>query len=45
MDDLLDVSRLTTGKAALRPERLDLARHVRVVAEDQRLSCMASISK
>jgi signal transduction histidine kinase/ActR/RegA family two-component response regulator len=36
VDDLLDVSRITRGKIALHPERLDLARLVRLHAEDHR---------
>jgi PAS domain S-box-containing protein len=36
VDDLLDVSRITLGKVPLRPERVDLARLVRVAAEDRR---------
>ena len=36
VDDLLDVSRVTQGKLALHPERLDFARLVRVAAEDHR---------
>jgi PAS domain S-box-containing protein len=36
VDDLLDASRLASGQVALRLERLDLARLVRVVAEDHR---------
>jgi PAS domain S-box-containing protein len=36
LDDLLDVSRITEGRVHLRPERLDLARLVRVTAEDRR---------
>jgi PAS domain S-box-containing protein len=36
VDDLLEVSRFTRGKLTLRPERLDLARLVRVTAEDHR---------
>jgi CheY-like chemotaxis protein len=36
LDDLLDVSRITQGRVHLRPERLDLARLVRVTAEDRR---------
>jgi PAS domain S-box-containing protein len=35
-DDLLDVSRIASGKALLRPERLDLAQLVRRVTEDFR---------
>jgi PAS domain S-box-containing protein len=34
VDDLLDVSRLTTGKFGLRSERLDLARLLRVIVDD-----------
>jgi signal transduction histidine kinase len=34
VDDLLDVSRITSGKIELRQERLDLARLVRVTVED-----------
>jgi PAS domain S-box-containing protein len=34
VDDLLDVSRISRGKVELRPERVDLARLVRVAAED-----------
>jgi PAS domain S-box-containing protein len=36
VDDLLDVSRVTKGKLTLRPERLDLGRLVRTVAQDHR---------
>jgi signal transduction histidine kinase len=36
VDDLLDVSRITRGKITLRRERVDLARLVRVTAEDRR---------
>src|SRR5947209_6494082 len=36
VDDLLDVSRIHTGKVKLRPERLDLAGLVRRTAEDHR---------
>ncbi|MBY0513388.1 MAG: PAS domain-containing protein [Gemmataceae bacterium] len=36
VDDLLDVSRLTTGKVQLRRERLDLARVARQAAADHR---------
>jgi PAS domain S-box-containing protein len=36
VDDLLDVSRITRNKIALRQERLDLARLVRTAAEDRR---------
>src|SRR5262249_47666630 len=36
VDDLLDVSRITRGKVALRPERVDLARLVRQHAADHR---------
>ncbi len=36
VDDLLDVSRVNNGKLALRPERLDLGRLVRIVAGDHR---------
>jgi PAS domain S-box-containing protein len=36
IDDLLDVSRITRGKVVLKRERVDLARLVRVAAEDQR---------
>jgi PAS domain S-box-containing protein len=36
VDDLLDVSRISRGKAQLRRERLDLARLVRTTAEDHR---------
>jgi CheY-like chemotaxis protein len=36
VDDLLDVSRITTGKVQLRPERLDLARVARQAAADHR---------
>jgi PAS domain S-box-containing protein len=39
VDDLLEVSRVTRGKLTLRPERLDLARLVRVTAEDHRPAC------
>jgi signal transduction histidine kinase len=37
VDDLLDVSSLISGKVILRSERLDLARLVRLAAEDHRL--------
>jgi CheY-like chemotaxis protein len=36
VDDLLEVSRLTRGRVALRTERLDLARLAREAAEDHR---------
>jgi len=36
VDDLLDVSRITTGKLQLRPQPLDVAQLVRNVAEDRR---------
>jgi PAS domain S-box-containing protein len=36
VDDLLDVSRVNNGKLALKPERLDLGRLVRVVTADHR---------
>ena len=36
VDDLLDVSRLASGKIALNPERLDFVRFVRQSAEDRR---------
>ncbi len=36
VDDLLDVSRVTSGKVKLRPERLDLARLARQAAVDHR---------
>lgn len=36
VDDLLDVSRLTTGKLSLKRERVDIARVVRDAAEDRR---------
>ncbi len=36
VDDLLDVTRISRGKVRLRPERLDLARLSRRVAEDHR---------
>jgi PAS domain S-box-containing protein len=36
VDDLLDVSRISRGKVALYPERLDLAALVRAAAEDHR---------
>src|SRR5262249_5520614 len=36
VDDLLDVSRLTRGKIALKRERVDLARLIRVGVEDHR---------
>ena len=36
VDDLLDVSRITLGKVPLRAERVDLARLVRLTAEDRR---------
>jgi PAS domain S-box-containing protein len=38
VDDVLDVSRITRGKIALRSERLDLARLVRHAVEDHRAS-------
>ena len=41
VDDLLDVTRINRGKAQLRPERLDLARLVRITAEDQRAALEA----
>ena len=36
VDDLLDVSRISTGKVRLRPERLDLGRIARQVVADHR---------
>jgi signal transduction histidine kinase len=36
VEEILDLSRLTTGKVELRPERLDLGRLVQVTAEDRR---------
>jgi CheY-like chemotaxis protein len=36
VDDLLDVSRITSGKLHLAPERLDVVRAVRTVVEDRR---------
>jgi signal transduction histidine kinase/CheY-like chemotaxis protein len=39
VDDLLDVSRIQRGKVTLVAERLDLARLVRTVIEDQRTVC------
>ncbi|HEV3256508.1 MAG TPA: ATP-binding protein [Gemmataceae bacterium] len=36
VDDLLDVSRITRGQIALRPERLDLARLARDTTDDHR---------
>jgi PAS domain S-box-containing protein len=36
VDDLLDVSRISRGKVQVRPERLDLVRHIRGGVEDRR---------
>jgi PAS domain S-box-containing protein len=41
VDDLLDVSRITTGKVQLRRERLDLARLARQEAADHRVAFAA----
>jgi PAS domain S-box-containing protein len=39
VDDLLEVSRITRGKIELQREPLDLARVIRVTAEDHRAEC------
>jgi PAS domain S-box-containing protein len=36
VDDLLDIGRVGRGKVRIRPERLDLVRHVRQCVEDRR---------
>src|SRR4029079_4876473 len=36
VEDLLEASRVVHGKVSLRPERVDLARLARTVAEDRR---------